>query len=199
MIDKINSEAFELIKLVSSKPIEISNQYKELKGSIKEKGYTDWSGKIVSSSGGKTDYSFNKIELFASENEVECGFDELCYPKFRLLVEEISSLTEFESIISEEFIEKKSFKWILDVYKSQKASNNLIDYLRSETEKNISIYQFYFPILNLTIVENFKIGNVEFMYFTKDYFDNYYLTLKERNCNIDELSFDIKYRKDFQG
>jgi len=47
MINSINIEAFELVKLVSRKPKEEPKESIELAGSIKERGFNDWSDKVV--------------------------------------------------------------------------------------------------------------------------------------------------------
>lgn len=200
MIDEINSQAFDLIKLVSSKSKEKSYHTEELKGSVKEKGSHDWSDKLV---GGlierTTDSSDNTLDIFSISDKGTFGFDEINYPKYKSLIEKIYSLQEFKSTVAEGFIENKLLTWVLDIYLNQKAGVSLIDYLRSEVESNINNFQFHFPILNLEIEESFKIGNVDFTFFTKEYLDNLYKSLQCAPVPMDEKNFSDTYRKNYQG
>jgi len=56
---------------------------------------------------------------------------------------------------------------------------------------------YYFPVLNLHIPNPFKIGNIQFTYFTKEYFDAKWEKTKE-NINSSKIDFDKFYRK-YQG
>jgi hypothetical protein len=47
-----------------------------------------------------------------------------------------------------------------------------ISYLQNFIEDNIATHKIYFPIANLSIGGVFEIGQVEFIFFTKEYFDN---------------------------
>lgn len=200
MIEEINKEAFELIELVTSKPKHKTKPRENQQGSMKERGFHDLSEKLVD--GGivrTTDHSDNTVAIFSMSKNGIFGFDEDSYPRYKSLVEKISSLEEFKDKVAASFIESKAFNWVLDIYLHQKAGISLVDHLRTEVENNISSFEFYFPVLNLEIGEPFKIGNVEFTFFTKEYLDNLHRTIQEGSNPMGEKSFDEIFRKDYQG
>lgn len=200
MVETLNNEAYQLIKLVSYEPKEIQNQNEVLKGSTKERGYIDWSDKIVNISIEKvTNNLGNNIAIYSSYENGNIGFNELEYPKFKSLVEKIYSIENFNKFISLDFIEIEIFNWIINVYKTQKAESSLYNYLLNSIESKIAEFTFYFPILNLEIEVPFIIGNVEFTYFTKEYFDNLYESIKIKDKTVTEENFKKLYRNDFQG
>ncbi len=198
MIDELNKEAFELINLVVFKPKEIPKERTELIGSLKERGFNDWSDKLVGAMIEiATDDTGNTVEIYLVEDNGSYGFDKEQYVSFSKLIYNLYSLEQLNQKVSLKFIEAKSFDWIIEVYKKQKADSNLYDYLIAKAE--VIPYTFFFPILNLEIEAPFNIGNTEFTYFTKEYFDNLYNTLKAKNNSYTEEDFQHIYRKDFQG
>ena len=65
MIDSLNIESFEIIKLITHKPKMISKEFEELTGSTKEKGFVDWSDKIIGAVVERaTDHIGSTIEIF---------------------------------------------------------------------------------------------------------------------------------------
>jgi len=200
MIDSINSKAYQLIGLLSNKPKEKIDSSAEPMGSSKESGVIDLSGKLVKVEAIRTtDLSGITIEIFFPTERGSIGFDKSIYPRFRDLLNDILSLEEFGRVLSFAFVESESFKWMVDVHRNQKAESSLYDYLLPLMEANIRPITFYFPVFNLEIETPFKIGNVEFMYFTKDYLDDVYESFKNKDENLTEEQFKKLYRKEFQG
>ena len=200
MIDSINIEAFELVKLVSKKPKEEPKERVELTGSTRERGFNDWSDKIVGNMVGRTTNHIDKtVEIFLSDENGSLGFNETEYLKFESLIKKLLSLDYLNKIVTFNFIETEAFNWVIDVYKKQKAESNLYDYLLASIDKKVKPKTFYFPVLNLEIEEAFAVGNVEFTYFTKEYFDNLYETSKKKDKTITKENFQQIFRKDFQG
>ena len=68
-----------------------------------------------------------------------------------------------------------------------KASSNFSDFLLSNIRDSIKDYKIRFPIYYLDFVKEFKIGGVDFDFFTKEQFDvfikNYQNTYPERETN----------------
>lgn len=58
---------------------------------------------------------------------------------------------------------------------------------------------FYFPLQNIEIENQFEIGNVEFTYFSKQYFDDLYTKLSEEKKGYNSDTFNQIFRVDFQG
>jgi hypothetical protein len=200
MVDELNKEAFELINLVFSKPKDIPEERTELVGSSKERGSNDWSDKLVGAMVEKaTDNAGKTTEIYLIDENGSYGFDKEQYARFNQLIQNLHSTKQLNQKVSLKFIEAESFNWIIGVYKKQQAEGNLCDYLITKAEAEIKPYTFYFPVLNLEIEQPFKIGNTEFTYFTKEYFDNLYETLKAKDDTYTEENFRQIFRKDFQG
>ena len=118
---------------------------------------------------------------------------------FKIFIQNLHSTEQLNQKVSSKFIEAESFNWIIGVYKKQQADGNLCDYLITKADAEVKPHTFYFPVLNLEIEQPFKIGNAEFTYFTKEYFDNLYETLKAKDDTYTEDNFRQIFRKDFQG
>jgi hypothetical protein len=200
MIDELNKEAFELITLVVTKPKEIPQERTELVGSSKERGFNDWSDKVVGAMVERTtDHIGNTVEIFLVDEKGSYGFDKIQYTKFNKLIQNLHSTEQLNLKVSLKFIQSESFNWVVEVYKKQQADSSLYDYLLTKSYAEVKPHTFYFPILNLEIEKSFKIGNVEFTYFTKEYFDDLYLKLKAKDDSYTEETFQQLFRRDFQG
>lgn len=200
MIDELNKEAFELINLVISKPKEIPKEKTELVGSSKERGFNDWSDKLVGAMVERaTDHAGKTVEIYLVDENGSFGFDKEQYSRFNKLIQNLHSIEQLNQKVSSKFIEAESFNWIIEVYKKQQADSNLYDFLTTKADAEIRTNTFYFPVLNLEIEKPFKIGNAEFIYFTKEYFDKLYQTLKAKDDTYTEENFQQIFRKDFQG
>lgn len=200
MIDELNKEAFELINLVVSKPKEIPKERTELVGSSKERGFNDWSDKLVGPMVERsTDHAGKTVEIYLIDENGSYGFDKEQYTRFSKLIQNLHSTEYLNQKVSSKFIEAESFNWVIEVYTKQQANSNLYDYLIKKSDTEVKQHTFYFPVLNLEIEQPFKIGNAEFTYFTKEYFDNLYKSLKSKDDTYTEENFAQIFRKDFQG
>jgi hypothetical protein len=199
-IKSIDEESFELVKLLTLKPREKTSENTELIGSIKERKTTNLTDKIVGGMVGRsTNHLGETTDIFLyKENEI-IGFNENDYLKFKSLVQKIQLLEKFQKIVSFNFIESESFDWLIKIFKNKKAESTLSNYLSKSVSLKVKFFTFYFPILNMRIETPFKIGNVDFMYFKKDYFDNLFESLIKKNETMTEEIFERMFRKDFQG
>lgn len=200
--EEINQTAFQLVSLITVVKNEPkSNKPKpELVGSAKERGFLDWSDKLV---GNGIERSINHADepttIFISADNEKYGFNEENYILFKSLIENIVSTEYFQNKVSFEFIERNTFVWVIDIHKSKVARNSVLDYLKDLHSENINEYQFYFPILNLEIENSFKIGNVEFTYFTKEYFDNLFNDFQKKAEPMTEKEFEEIFLKEYKG
>jgi hypothetical protein len=113
----------------------------------------------------------NKRSQVAGDKKI--GFDEETGKRFQKFVSTIHNDRDIKQIISRKFIETKSWKWIFKTRSEAKAESNFSSYILSEMENAIETHKFHFHIVYLNIQTPFKIGNVEFGYFTSEYFDKY--------------------------
>lgn len=199
MIDELNSEAFEFIKLITLRSRQASYQTSELKGTAKERGINDFSDRIDGNGVARVFNNAEKIvAIFLFNGDDGYGLDEKPYPMFAAFVNKISKLDEFKNTVSANFIEHKSIEWIIDIYLNKQAAINLIDHLRTETEKIIEEHEFYFPVLNLETESQFRLGNVEFTFFTKEYMDDLYTSYQSLPKPMNESDFNEILRKEYQ-
>ena len=115
------------------------------------------------------------------------------------MIKRLESIKEIGELLSTEFLEDELLNWTVEVYKNKVATISFYDYLLLLIDREVRPFTFYFPVLNLEIESFFKIGNVDFIYFSKEYFDNQFENLKEKNNTISEEYYNTRYRKDFQG
>lgn len=199
-LDEINIKAFELVSLIEIVPIEISNQASQLIGSAKEKGFIDWSDKIIDFGIEKTLNQADEpstINIVKNNNRI--GFNKENYPSFISLVKAIKNNDFFNSKASLSFIEKETLYWLIKIVETKTAGSDLIDHLINEVEQKIGDHQFYFPVINLNIENPFKIGNVEFCYFTKKYFDDYFTSKNKEKATISKEEFESLFHKEYVG
>ena len=199
-IDEINIKAFELVSLVEIVSIEVSNQKSQLVGSAKEKGFVDWSDKIINDGIEKTlNQADETTTIHIVKNQNRIGFNKENYPSFLSLVTAIKNNDFFKAKSSLSFIEKETLYWLIEIIDTKIAGSNLIDYLKNEVEQKIGEHQFYFPVINLNIENPFKIGNVEFCYFTKKYFDDYFTAKNNEKVTISKEEFETLFHNEYIG
>ncbi|GAA4240846.1 hypothetical protein [Winogradskyella damuponensis] len=199
MIEKLNNEAKKLTKLLTVETIIVSKTKPKLTGTNKEKDVIDISDKIVGDFVERsTDHIGNTTSIFKSDKKQKIGFTESDYPQFKLLIEKLYSFGNISRITTLDFIQTHSFDWIVSHYKND-SENSIYEHIIKVIKDKIEHYTFYFPMFNLEIESSFKIGNVEFTFLTKDYFDRLYQRMKSKDETVTEENFKQIFRKDFQG
>lgn len=98
------------------------------------------------------------------------GFDAASYQEFKKLVAAAEKETAVNTRVSTEFVKDKSFHWMLDTHNGE-TTQPYCEYLSQAMDDASSIHRVCFPVANLHIGARFVIGNVEFTFFTKEYFD----------------------------
>lgn len=195
--DEINKESYRLVGLINESKEEPTSKGQSKPsgslGNLKVTNLNSFKGPFYKHELNK-DLSTSKI--FVSIEGLDYGFDDSVYPEFSRLVSVICDHTTFKDTVSKDFVESKSILWLANVYRDKKASQDLINYLKGESENQIESVTLYYPIINLHINKPFKIGDVEITFFTKEYFDQ----LWSRNTKKDrtEKEFNELYRK-YQG
>lgn len=194
--DKEQYEYIKFIRLLNQKNL-IKNQPQILTGSIKERGFVDWSNKIIGF-GLLKEFDLNGLTtaIYKQTEKGFIGFEELTFVKFYELVKQTQSSQFYNNLISVDELLKLIFDWLILEYEGKSSNQSLDAFLTSEINKLEDVYDFYFPIVNLDIECPFVIADVDFTFFTKEHLDNFYFSLKEK-INADD--FDELYRKEFQG
>lgn len=196
--DEINKESFRLVGLIKeSKDEPTSKKEKKGTGSLDNvQVITDF--KLADGPIYKYELNpdFSSSKILVSLNGLDYGFNNPIYSEFYELVNAICNQPIFKETVSKEFIESRTILWLANVHREKRASQDLINFLKSEIEEVVEHTTIYFPIINLHISKPFKIGDVEITFFTKEYFDQ----LWSRNTKEDrtEEEFNELYRK-YQG
>ncbi|MGY5353633.1 hypothetical protein [Wenyingzhuangia sp. IMCC45467] len=170
--DYINSEIFNFVELLQNST-EPTTTKKKYTGSITLKDSLDLSEYLVSA---PTIISEKNGEKTISKKECldsDCiGLNEINYTKFLKFLKNIHKDKNFKDIVSFEFLERISFKYIIDIKKNNKAQNSFSNYLMDNIEAEIKEYRIQFKMLYLEIIKPFKIGNVHFSYVDENFFKN---------------------------
>jgi hypothetical protein len=197
----VNEKAFKLIeKLFNRKKSPNTDSPEVLIGSINEKEPLDLSDRLAGTGMYRTVSSQGDcICITFNDGELEFGVQEKSLEEFNELVENILLLPELNEIVSRDFVERVSFEWLVDAKRKGIVQQPLIKSLRVKMDNEIQEKDFYFPISNLEIIEHFKIGNVEFIYFTAQYMDQLFESLKRSPAKFTKENFDEIFRKDYQG
>ncbi|WP_319592496.1 HEPN domain-containing protein [uncultured Draconibacterium sp.] len=196
---EINNKAYQFVGNLKIIEKEKPTQKKQ-KGSIEHLPVTDISDyKITDSPSFSTSYMprLSDLKLIISLREIEYGFEDNLYIEFYKFTDSISKLPSFQDKVSIDYIKRKSLIWILDVYLNKKANENLLNFLLQKLENDTKTLNYYYPVLNLDIEESFNIGEVNFTYFTNEYFDKFW-ELCDKKVYTSKKSFDSIFRN-FQG
>lgn len=173
------------------------------KGSSSHLGVIDLSDKFIESDvivrEYMSDLSDYKIYILKKSNKY--GFIENEYIELYKFVYEISEWNNIQRNISIEYLKEKIIAWIVDVFINNVSKINLFVYLEENLQKDINKYRFCFPILNIDIEKDFNVGESKIMFFSKEYFDEFYkfqLSKIESTEKYSEEIFNKLYRK-YQG
>ena len=194
MENQINKSAYQFVELIEE-IIEPKSPLVESIGSSKEKGNSgiriDVADNIFEK---RINHAEETIAICISINKKIYGFNEINYESFKLFINDVLSLPLFCNKVSFDFIERKTFDWIIDIYLNKLAKTSLLNYLIDVFVSNTQTYVFYFPMVNLDIETKFKIGNVEFTYFIKDFFENLQNDLKNIHPENKNNFLEREYR-----
>lgn len=202
-IDYINKTAFDLVEKVKdleNKAV-LKNDNSILEGSLKHKEFIDWTDKLIDSPirTSSTLITGEKVDIKECYKNKCYGFDEEAYKSFKKFLDVVNSIKSINSCISYEFLHEKAIYWIFKTYNDKQAQTEFWVYLIDEINDAIKEYKIYFPILYLEIISPFKIGNVNFEYFSKELLDDWSNRLVLENPDIKDNHIELFIRKEFQG
>lgn len=198
--NELNNLAFSFVeKIQILEDVEKEQKPQKTKGSVEHLSVIDLTDKLIKSPIIRTlfnpEISDNTISISIESNRY--GFKLLDYLEYYKFIHQISLFKDIGDKVSIKYLRKQVLLWMIDVYIKQRADKNLINYLFDEFHNEIRKIKYYYPILNISIEEPFKIGNVEIGFFTKEYFDDYWEYRKKEGDKDSEI-FDKTFRK-YQG
>lgn len=201
-INEINKTAYNLINLLFIKDLEKKNG-----NSVDRKkfiGDSECIGKIdvrktVYFTIYETDILNNNISANVILDNKKVGLDRKNYQLLKNLVEELLNDNFIYENCDFEFIEKKVFGWIIEVYSKSKADFDLYNYLLLNIEKEKNDHIFYFKVNNLAIEDNFVVGNCEFKSLEENFFEERLIEINHNSINISEKDDEafLMYNKSF--
>ncbi|MCW3807411.1 hypothetical protein [Plebeiibacterium marinum] len=198
---QIDNKAFAFVeRLVVKENDDNKNNRRRNKGSIEEVQVVDWSDKLVDDK----PFIQKKYLPNISDYDITIAIDGVCYGfsdgeyiDYYKFIHEVVNYDSLNAKVSVEYLKEKVLLWIIEVFKSKRAVQSLTLYLSGLLSKDLKAKKYYYPVLNLTIEEPFSIGDIQFTYMTKDYFDEYWNKVKG-NDNMTKDEFDSLLRK-YQG
>jgi len=197
---EININAFEFVqKLQIVEEFPSSDTEPKLKGSFAHLQSVDLSDNIINSPVIQSQkiHEIGDDKLLISIDGLTYGFQNQVYPAFYKFIYDLSLLNNFYSKVSIRYLRTQTLFWLIDVFRNNKAKQDLLNFLLVKLESDIRRVKYYYPILNLTIEEPFNIGNIRITFFTKEYFDKYWEKSK-KSYDSDEATFNSLFRK-YQG
>ena len=124
------------------------------------------------------------------------GFDAAGGKRFYKFVESIYKNPAINNALSQEFIEGIAWEWMYE-YKINRTNQTFTEFLVDKSKLAIESIKIHFPIIGLEIDEPFYIGDVEFGFFTPEYFQAYSDAVDESVSNSKE-SYEY-YKKHYSG
>ena len=185
---EINTQGFKLVDLLSVKEVtqdKAKEPEKELIGINKVVNL----GKVNNLVTTQSDAYGNTIAKYAQINGKEVGFDQGNYKALLNLSVEILKKDKIAKITDVEFIEDGCFKWVVGIYKENRATVELMTFIKSHIDANLSNITFYFKIEALGIEGPFNVGLIEIISFSQESFSKEYTSHGLKNpLNNDELN-----------
>ncbi|MFZ1677921.1 MAG: hypothetical protein WBP41_05055 [Saprospiraceae bacterium] len=164
----INERAIHLIKLIQ--PEAWQRETRTAKGSLGDRPILDLTDKLadIDQIAWDLDEFGNRVAVYLYENDKKIGINEEKFGLFQSFIDEVIAMPFFVNLLSKEFIEDKTFDWIIRFYRTNTVTDQYEEYLTKEMASNVNTFKYFFPICNFEIEKSFKIGNVEFNWIRKE-------------------------------
>ncbi len=191
---EINTEAYNLINLITEEKIN-TNKNKQKPDDIigDSKGINI--GEVQNLKIIQADLYGNVVARYIPQNNNKIGFNVENYKQLKSLCSEIHSIQSISKFADKKFIETIIFDWIMEIYLSKQAKNELLTYIKSCIEIEFDLFTFYYKIECLEISQPILIGDVKIDRIQKNLLDQQY-NLENTNKPIDRNEFNKRY-KDF--
>ncbi len=189
MNNELNNKIFDLVSLVTKKlesKKSKENQDEDLIGIPVLFNL----GKVENIKRSRPDGYGNTIEAYKND----FGLDIQNYRKLRDIANQIIEIEPYANYATVNFIEEHLFDWIIETHKENRAKNEPLNYLQDAFEKDLKKYNFYFRIHALGINSTFKIGQVEFTFFTNDLLLDYSKKFKEQYPEKPEKECELIFK-----
>jgi hypothetical protein len=113
------------------------------------------------------------------------GYDKQEYLEFTKFINATFKENAINELVNESFILETAFSWVIE-FNQGSCSISYLNFLEGRINERTDLYKIYFPIINLHISNFFIIGNVEFVFFTKDYISKVTNSVIDGNPNYSD-------------
>lgn len=133
-------------------------------------------------------------DILFEKHDYRIRFGNINYRKYKDFINRLLNTEEFNGKVTFKFLELEVFRWLISIKENAKVDISLFSFISNRVEQEKIDEVFYFPIINLDIEKIFKIGYVEFTYFTKEYWD-----IMFTQSNFEKDFFNSVFRNNYQG
>lgn len=164
----IDAQAYHFVsKIIKFKqPENFANKFQ---GSVAELDIPDYSD-LFNNLRAIVRKSFSDLsdeKIFIAEGDFMYGFSETIYRDFYKFIYKIYEIKKISNVASIDYLKEKVLTWVIEIFINSFSKSNLMNYLEEVLEKDVNKYTFYYPILNVQIEKEFRIGESLITYFTK--------------------------------
>ncbi|OAD91323.1 hypothetical protein A7A78_12240 [Aequorivita soesokkakensis] len=189
MNNELNNKIFNLVPLVTKK-LEPKKLKEDPNVDLVGIPFLFNLGKVENIKRSRSDGYGNIIEAYKNG----LGLDIQNYRKLSDIANQIIEFEPYASFATVNFIEEHLFEWIIETYKNNKAKNEPLNYLQDTFENDLKEYHFYFRVHALGINSKFKIGKVDFTFFSDDLLLDYSKKFKEQFPEKPEKEFELIFK-----
>jgi len=143
--------------------------------------------------------------FFYDKSGQRIGLDVLNYKRFEKLIDQLYKRKNINNMSSRKALITLTFDWLKKRYcKKIDEDETFVQFFESQIKSIVKKFKISIPIRLLDIDCTFRVGNVEFEYFTEELFDKIEKKLeesvKQNNLTLEGAKKSIKkIRKDYQG
>lgn len=192
---EINIEAFKLVDLLTE---EENNSKVEKQDSDEIIGISKAAdlGKVSNMKIIQPDLYGNAVARYVPSKGKKIGLNPKNYKTLQNLCVEILSLEDtIAKYADNNFVEASCFDWVIDVYFTKQAKQDLLTYIKSCIESELDDYTFYFKIECLGISTPIEVGSVTIDRISQELLNKQY-NLRNDRKPLDRKEFDKQF-KDF--
>ena len=187
-IKYFDKEAFELVSLmdVVTNPKKIDQ---EPLASMAEANAIEWSGPIenfIESHG-------DMIRSIMGNKMI--GFSHATGERFSKFVDNIQKTPQIRARVSKSFVKDLTFKWLVNTKEKGQAPSDFSSHLLTSIEEATNEYKIFYHVVCLFLNTPFSLGNVQFGFFTKEYFKVFADEWKANHLDNDVNAYEQLWEK----
>lgn len=168
----LNTYAYTLVELVEESENEPTLNV-NFKGSLVNRKVLDISDKIIDEPVLEQEFHGENIVSIKKCHNGRClGLNKENYEKYLKLVTDTYKEKSISNKVNKKFIEKHGIDWLFDCFKNMRSEVSYSQFILDRILSSIKKYDFHFAIPFLDIESTFKIGNVQFLFYSEIEIEN---------------------------